>query len=98
MFFEQAEKYYQLLIDNAPEMFWILDLNEERFLYISPAVESIRGYTVEEMLQHKMYEVHEQRIRTIFPEYPACAHPALPARHTRVIYSMNYSSPAKMAA
>jgi diguanylate cyclase (GGDEF)-like protein/PAS domain S-box-containing protein len=52
-------------------MFWVLDLDEERFLYVSPAVEQIRGYDVEEMLQHKLYEVLSsesgQYIQSILP-------------------------------
>jgi diguanylate cyclase (GGDEF)-like protein/PAS domain S-box-containing protein len=52
-------------------MFWVLDLDEERFLYVSPAVEQIRGYDVEEMLQHMMYEVLSsesgQYIQSILP-------------------------------
>jgi diguanylate cyclase (GGDEF)-like protein/PAS domain S-box-containing protein len=71
MITSQSEDHYRLLIHNASEMFWVLDLEEERFLYISPAVEHIRGYRVEEMLQHNMYEVlsseSRQYIQSILP-------------------------------
>ena len=71
MIFDQSEDYYRLLINNASEMFWVLDLDEEHFLYVSPAVEQIRGYDVEEMLQHKLYEVLSsesgQYIQNILP-------------------------------
>jgi diguanylate cyclase (GGDEF)-like protein/PAS domain S-box-containing protein len=71
MIFDQSEGHYSLLINNASEMFWVLDLDEERFLYVSPAVEQIRGYDVEEMLQHNMYEVLSsesgQYIQSILP-------------------------------
>jgi len=71
MIIDQSADHYRLLINNASEMFWVLNLSEERFLYVSPAAEHIRGYTVEEMLRHTMYEVLSsesgQYIQNILP-------------------------------
>jgi diguanylate cyclase (GGDEF)-like protein/PAS domain S-box-containing protein len=71
MITSQSEDHYRLLINNASEMFWVLDLQEERFLYISPAVEQIRGYSVEEMLLHNIYAVlsseSRQYVQSILP-------------------------------
>lgn len=47
---KQAEVKCRLLADNALEMIWMLSL-DGRLLYISPAVESIMGYTKQEALR-----------------------------------------------
>lgn len=46
----QSEERYRLLADNATDVIWIMDLSG-RFTYISPSVERLRGYTVEEALE-----------------------------------------------
>ena len=47
---------FHILIENAAEMFWVLDLDDERYLYVSPAVQQIRGYSVQEMLDQPLYD------------------------------------------
>lgn len=54
---DQNENSYRLLINNASEMFWVLDLATQRFTYVSPAAEYIRGYSPVEMLEHSLYQV-----------------------------------------
>lgn len=46
----ESERKYRLLADNASDMIWTCD-REGRFTYVSPAVETIRGFTVDEVLQ-----------------------------------------------
>ena len=41
---------YQLLAENVSDVIWILDLNVGSFSYISPSVERLRGFSVEEAL------------------------------------------------
>jgi diguanylate cyclase (GGDEF)-like protein/PAS domain S-box-containing protein len=73
---EDSENRYQLLIDHASEMFWVLDLDEERFLFVSPAVMQTRGFTPEEMRGQKLLEVmsreSEAYIQGVLPKRLQC--------------------------
>ncbi|NMA68867.1 MAG: PAS domain S-box protein, partial [Desulfitobacterium sp.] len=40
---------YKLLVDSMGENLWVVDLNN-RFIYISPSVRNVLGYTAEEVL------------------------------------------------
>ena len=44
-----SEEKYRLLAENASDVIWTADTNG-RFTYVSPSVEKLRGYTVEEVL------------------------------------------------
>lgn len=50
----ESEKHYRLLAENAFDVIWTLDVATGRFTYVSPAVERLRGYTVEEVMQQTM--------------------------------------------
>ena len=52
----ESERQYRLLAENISDVIWILDLETGRFRYVSPSVERLRGYTVEEVLAHDMAE------------------------------------------
>jgi len=45
-----SEEKYRLLTENAKEVIWTLDPVTLNFLYVSPAVFKIRGYTPEEVM------------------------------------------------
>jgi PAS domain S-box-containing protein len=47
----KSEEKYRMLADNATDIVWVLDIKTQKFTYVSPAVEKIRGYTVEEALE-----------------------------------------------
>ncbi len=53
---QASEEKYRLLADNVMDIIWTMDLNL-RFTYISPSVERMRGYTVQEAISQKMEEV-----------------------------------------
>ncbi|WP_373482237.1 diguanylate cyclase [Acetobacterium sp.] len=53
---KQSEELHRLLADNAADVIWTMDL-EGRFTYISPSVEKLRGYTVEEVMSQSQEEV-----------------------------------------
>jgi len=53
---QQSEESHRLLADNAADVIWTMDL-EGRFTYISPSVEKLRGYTVEEIMAQSPEEV-----------------------------------------
>jgi PAS domain S-box-containing protein len=45
---------YRLVADNATDVIWLYDIVEERFVYMSPAVQRLRGFTVEEAMSQSM--------------------------------------------
>ena len=45
----QNEKMLRMITDNSRDIIWMVDMNI-RFIYLSPAVEQLLGYTVEEYL------------------------------------------------
>ncbi len=52
----KSENLYHLLADNALDVIWILDTENGRFRYISPSVERLRGYSVQEALEQSAQE------------------------------------------
>ncbi|MDX8379390.1 MAG: diguanylate cyclase [Gallionella sp.] len=46
----KSEQHYRLLIENMRDVVWILDPYTFRYHYVSPSVERLRGYTVEEVM------------------------------------------------
>jgi len=44
-----SEEQYRLLAENVRDVVWLVDIQKNRFLYISPSVFRLRGYTPEEM-------------------------------------------------
>jgi two-component system cell cycle response regulator len=54
---EESERRYRLLAENASDMIWTMDM-DLRLTYISPSVQRLRGYTVEEVMKQPI----EQRM------------------------------------
>lgn len=52
----KSEERHRLLADNASDVIWTMDL-EGRYTYISPSVQKLRGYTVDEVMQQSMTDV-----------------------------------------
>ena len=46
----ESEEKYRLLTENMKDVIWILDAETLMFKYISPSVEKLRGYTVDEIM------------------------------------------------
>jgi PAS domain S-box-containing protein len=51
---QESRELYRLLAENVSDVIWILDLEDGRFTYVSPSVEKLRGYTVEEVMEQDM--------------------------------------------
>ncbi|WP_298621722.1 diguanylate cyclase [uncultured Zoogloea sp.] len=47
---EASEEKYRLLTETMKDVVWTLDTDTLRFIYVSPSVERLRGYTVDEAL------------------------------------------------
>ncbi len=46
----EKENQYRLVADNSSDVIWILDSDDYRFTYVSPAIEKFLGYSTEEVL------------------------------------------------
>lgn len=57
---ELREQKYRLLADNSMDIIWVLDAAALKFTYVSPSVETVRGYTVEEALGESLDSVFPQ--------------------------------------
>ena len=53
----QSREMYRLLAENISDVIWVLDINEMRFRYVSPSVERLRGFTVEEVMAQSLDQV-----------------------------------------
>lgn len=79
----QSEERHRLLADNATDVIWTMNF-EGRFTYVSPSVEKLRGYTVDEAMRQSIEE-------TLTPES------ALIARHElgEVIKAIRTTGPGR---
>lgn len=53
---EESEARYRLVSENGSDVIWLYDLASNRFSYVSPSVERLRGFAVEEVLSQSMSE------------------------------------------
>jgi PAS domain S-box-containing protein len=47
---KESEESYELLAENITDVIWVLDLEANRFRYISPSVKRLRGFSPQEVL------------------------------------------------
>ncbi|MEA3642043.1 MAG: diguanylate cyclase [Lamprobacter sp.] len=50
----ESEALHRLLTENSGDVIWMLDLASQRFEYVSPSVERLRGFTAEEVIAQPM--------------------------------------------
>ncbi|HJX68893.1 MAG TPA: HD domain-containing phosphohydrolase, partial [Dehalococcoidia bacterium] len=60
----KSERRYRLLADNSTDVIWTTDMNLKT-TYVSPSVERIRGYSVEEAMQATVEEAYTPASATI---------------------------------
>ncbi|MBN1472245.1 MAG: PAS domain S-box protein [Syntrophaceae bacterium] len=53
----KSEDEYRLLADNITENVWLMDLNSQKIIYISPSVEKMYGYTIDEFKNLSLKEI-----------------------------------------
>jgi PAS domain S-box-containing protein len=47
---KSSEERYRTITENIKDVVWVLDTNTGKFLYVSPSVFKLRGYTAEEII------------------------------------------------
>ena len=52
---KKSEEQFRLLAENVTDVIWTIDING-KFLYVSPSVEKLRGFTPEEVMQQTIAE------------------------------------------
>ncbi|MBP7686711.1 MAG: MEKHLA domain-containing protein, partial [Thermoflexales bacterium] len=80
----ESERRHRLLANNADDVIWTMDLTG-RFTYVSPSVERLRGYTVEEVL-------HQSIDQALMPESAAIATARLTESIQRVLAGQTFPS------
>ncbi len=50
----KSEERYKLITEKISDVIWIYNISKGCFTYISPSIEQLRGYTVEEAMAEKM--------------------------------------------
>ncbi|NPU84050.1 MAG: PAS domain S-box protein [Syntrophaceae bacterium] len=53
---KQAEKHFKIVTDNSADVIWMMD-TDLRFTYVSPAIEKLTGYPLEEYLTKPHQEI-----------------------------------------
>ncbi|MDD1771083.1 MAG: PAS domain S-box protein [Methanomassiliicoccales archaeon] len=53
----ESERKYRLLAENVNDVIWIMDTATLRFTYVSPSVEKLSGFTVEETLHQTLKDL-----------------------------------------
>lgn len=53
---KESEEKYRLIAENVTDVIWVLNLNRQKYTYISPSIRNLRGITVEEALSEKLEE------------------------------------------
>jgi PAS domain S-box-containing protein len=51
----ESEQKYRMLTENMKDVVWTADAETQKFLYVSPSVEKLRGYTAAEVMAQPMY-------------------------------------------
>lgn len=44
----QKEEHYRIIVENTADVIWVMDIESERFVYLSPSVQHVLGYSPEE--------------------------------------------------
>ena len=86
---EESEGKYRLLADNVTDVIWLLDLNL-KFVYVSPSVEKLRGYSPEEAMQRTLEqtlapESYQKIVQTVTDELKIEGQPGVLADRSAVL-------------
>lgn len=71
----EAENRFRQMAENIHEIFWVMDIKEERFLYISPGYEAVWGQTCLSLYEHPrswIESVHPEDRPDVFENLEQC--------------------------
>jgi PAS domain S-box-containing protein len=54
---KESEERYRLLADNVTDVIWTLDINSLKFTYVSPSVQSMQGFSPQEIIKKSLQEI-----------------------------------------
>lgn len=54
---EKSERKYRTLAENTSDVIWVYNVSGNYFVYVSPSVLPLRGYTYDEVMQQKFHEL-----------------------------------------
>lgn len=63
-----SEAKYRLLAETTSDVIWVLKLPEIEFIYISPTVYALTGYTVDEIMKHNIKDFMSEASYLFFVE------------------------------
>ncbi len=74
---KQQDQQYRLISENAADVIWVMNPFTGKFIYVSPSVEKLRGYTAEEVMQQPVsasltpqsYEAVAKGLEDALPEF-----------------------------
>lgn len=61
-----SEEKYRLLADTTADVIWVFNINTEKFIYISPSIENLRGVTVKEAMAERLDETMTTKCAQVF--------------------------------
>jgi PAS domain S-box-containing protein len=76
-----SEERHRLLAENARDVIWTMELDGS-ISYISPSIEKVRGFTVEEAMQQSIEQIHPPQSQAITLGYFQRLYEAIAAGHT----------------
>lgn len=53
----ESEQRYKILTESMKDVIWTMDTDTLQFLYVSPSIEKLRGYSLEEVLKEPLDEL-----------------------------------------
>lgn len=72
----ESEERFRQLAEHMSEIFWLVEVQQDRFIYVSPAFEQVWGMT-----RHQIYSQRERWNEVIHPDDRDRVHLALPKQH-----------------
>lgn len=71
-FLRQLNEEYRLISENTGDTIWILDIETQKFTYVSPSVEKLLGYSVQEMMRQSLSNLLTEesfsRVMSVIPD------------------------------
>ncbi|MBP7401233.1 MAG: PAS domain S-box protein [Clostridia bacterium] len=55
-----SEEKYRMLAEHASDVIWVFNVDRRQITYVSPSVETQRGFTVEEVMRQTITDAHDE--------------------------------------